>query len=365
MRRVRRRAVVLALGIATLLSGCAANAEAPGPPLTIQPAGVRVAPPIEEVPTTIGMADSDLYAQPAPAVDRAFQTMRDLGVTSVRLMVPWAGVQPAKGVYDWQLIDRMVDGAARHGLSVLATLNATPSWAVTPGTPILSGRPRSPAEYGEFAAAAADRYRGRITAYEIWNEQNAVTFYTPRPDAAGYVALLKAAYPAIKAADPHAVVVTGGLGALVDHTTLTIDAVKFVKGMYAAGAKGYFDGIGYHPYQYTTMFSEGGYHPDSPINQVAGIRAAMLANGDEAKKIWITEYGLPSSEGGDKLQARYVDDMLTAWRRITYAGPVYLYTMRDRRTGSPRDEDTLGAYRSDGSAKPVVDVILSHTRTGN
>ena len=249
------------------------------------------------------------------------------------------------------------NAAAARGLTVLATLNATPAWAVVPGTPVLSGRPASAADYGRFAGEVATRYRGRIAAYEIWNEPNAAYFYKPTPDPAGYTDLLKADYPAIKAADHHASVVTGGLGAIVDHGEMAVDAVKFVKGMYAAGARDYFDALGYHPYQYSMMFSEGGYHPDSPVSQLANIRRVMLDNGDRAKKIWATEYGEPSSIAGEGGQAVYLADMLKNWKRLPYAGPVYVYTVRDRDSRSAESVDTLGLFRHDGTPKPALDAV--------
>jgi hypothetical protein len=83
----------------------------------------------------------------------------------------------------------------------------------------------------------------------------------------------------------------------------------------------------------------------------------MLANGDAAKKVWATEYGEPSSVSGDAEQADYLDDMLANWRRLPYAGPVYVYTMRDRDSDSSSADDTLGIYRSDGTAKPVREVV--------
>jgi hypothetical protein len=156
------------------------------------------------------------------------------------------------------------------------------------------------------------------------------------------------------------VVVTGGLGALIDYSTAAIDPVKFVRGMYAAGAKNYFDALAYHPYQYTLKFSEAGWHPDAPINQMAGIRQLMMVNGDADKRIWATEYGEPSSVVGEPAQAAYLDDMLSKWRTIPYAGPVYVYTMRDRNSGSTAVEDTLGIYRSDGTAKPSARVVTAH-----
>jgi putative intracellular protease/amidase len=289
--------------------------------------------------------------------------MTSAGVHDLRIMVPWAAIERQPGQYDWTTVDRMVDAAVSQHVSVLATLNSPPAWAVEPGQPPVTGRPDSPAVFGRFAGAVAAHYRGKVSAYEIWNEPNSTAFFEPAPDPAGYVDLLKAAYPAIKAADPSAVVVSGGLGPLVDRPSVAIDAVEFVRDMYAAGAKNYFDALAYHPYQYTMKFSEAGYHPDSPINQLAGMRDLMLLNGDLGKRIWATEYGEPSVPVGEAQQAAYLADMLGKWRTIPYAGPLYVYTMRDRNSLSRDPEDTLGIYRSDGTAKPAADVIGSRVVT--
>lgn len=343
-----------------LAAACAPHSEITPPIADLSDYDDSGTPVIPETGTTIGFADSDLIGLPAERIGPTVALMKSTGVRSVRILVPWVAIEPTRGAFDWTLVDRMVNSLTAQGMTILATLNSTPGWVVAPGLPALSGRPADPADYGAFAGAVAERYRGRISAYEVWNEPNAAMFYTPAPDPAGFVALLKAAYPAIKAQDPAAVVVSGGLGAIVDYQTVTMDAVKFVAGMYAAGAKGHFDALAFHPYQYTTKFSAGGYHPDGPINQVAGIREQMVANGDGAKKIWATEYGEPSSVVGERTQAEYVDDMLTAWREMPYAGPVYVYTMRDRNSRSQVVDDTLGAFRSDGTPKPLAEVISAH-----
>jgi polysaccharide biosynthesis protein PslG len=320
---------------------------------------------IDQMATTIGVADSDLYGLPLDGVKRALGLMKAVGVDTVRILVPWVAVQHGKDAYDWSLVDRMVDAAVSNRLSILATLNSPPAWAVASGQQPVTGRPAAPATFGRFAGAVAAHFRGRISAYEIWNEPNAAAFFAPAPDPAGFVDLLKAAYPAVKDADPAAIVVTGGLAPIVDFSTITMDSVKFVRAMYAAGAKPFFDALGYHPYQYTMKFSEGGYHPDSPINQLAAIRQLMLANGDAAKKIWATEYGEPSAVVGEAEQAAYLSDMLRKWQTLPYAGPVYVYTMRDRNSQSKNPEDTLGLYRSDGTAKPASTVLRVSVQQGS
>jgi hypothetical protein len=258
----------------------------------------------------------------------------------------------------------MVDSAQAHGISVLAALNSTPVWAASPSLLPYTARPDSVAAYGDFAAMAANRYRGRISAYEVWNEANSVLFWTPNPDPAAYTELLKAAYPRIKAADPSATVVGAGLAPVFSFGSLTLSPAEFVKGMYAAGAKGNFDALAYHPYLYTMKFSAGDGISEAPITQVKAMHQVMADNGDGGKAIWCTEYGEPTSAVDETTQADYIRDLITTWRTLPFAGPVYIYSTRDRNTGSATDQDTFGVYRTDWTPKSAQQVIQSLTTGG-
>jgi hypothetical protein len=190
----------------------------------------------------------------------------------------------------------------------------------------------------------------------VWNEPNYQVFWQPTPNAAAYTALLKAAYTAIKAADPDAVVVAGGIAATPDQGTKMVSAVRFVSEMYQAGAAGYFDALSFHPYHYYVKFSQGGGMPSSPLTMVNAIHDLMVANGDGNKKIWATEYGEPSSLGGDAVQAAYIDDFLRAWRNLDYAGPTYLHTIRDWNTLDPIAA-SFGIYNLNWTPKKAVSTI--------
>jgi hypothetical protein len=349
---VRRTFVRVGIGALALAVSSALATNVLLPQAKSRSYQVAEATAIDTSSATVGFADSDMYGYSPEDVDRALDLMSASSVSTVRILVPWAGVQPAQDVFDWGSVDTMVNAAAARNMGVLAVLNSTPAWTVAPGVPALSGQPASAAAYGDFAGLVAERYHGRIGAYEIWNEQNAVTFLSP-PDPAAYTDLLKAAYPKIKAADPSATVVTGGLASVFSFGSLTVGPAEFVSRTYVAGAKNYFDAVAYHPYNYTQKFSEGGSYPLSAINEVAAIHQVMVDNGDGGKKIWATEYGEPTSATDEVGQAAYIADMLTKWRTLPYAGPAFIYTTRDRNTGSPSDADTLGVYRTDWTPKPA------------
>lgn len=337
---------VAALGATVLIPGLTNSA------VTILPLAA-----IDESGTTIGFSDPYLYGLTPTQVDQQLDEMQALGVNNVRVLIPWAGVEPLEGYYDWSTVDYTINAADGRGMGLLGVLNSTPQWAVDPGVPAISGRPSSPAAYGDFAGLVAQRYAGKVGAYEIWNEPNGQMYYAPKPDAAGYTDLLKAAYPQIKAADPNATVVGGVLGAVIDYGDFATNPVSFVNGIYAAGGEGYFDALSYHPYNYGTPFSQGAPLPESPLNQVTAIRNLMIANGDANKLIWASEYGEPTSVATDAEQAAFLQDMLTTWPTLGYTGPTFVHSLQDLDTTSADPEQTFGVIRSDGTLKPAAYVI--------
>lgn len=314
---------------------------------------------INPAPTTTAIADSDVYGMVQADVDKTMDMLRASNVPAVRLLIPWAGVAATQGTLDWSTVDKTVNSAAARNLAVVGVVNSTPSWAVATGGQYLSGRPASPAVYADFVAKFVARYPGKIAAVEIWNEPNAVTFYTPAPDPAGYVDLLKASYPKVKAIDPSIVVLAAGLGSIVSVGSIAINPVAYVTQMYAAGAKPYFDALSLHPYQYTLKFSGGMGVANSALQQLMQMRQVMVANGDDSKRIWATEFGEPASSGGAATENDYISDMLVKWQELPYTGPMFIYTTRDRNTGSASAEDTFGIYQTSWTPKTAQQTVAA------
>jgi len=308
--------------------------------------------------TTIGVSDSDLYGKSTDDVTRTLDLLKQTNISTVRILIPWAGVQPNPNTWDWSNVDKVVNAAADRNMSVLGVINSTPQWASWIKFPFMAGMPDSVAKYGDFAAEVAKRYKGKVAAYEIWNEPNSAAFLSPL-DPARYTALLKDAYPKLKAVDPNLTVLSAGLGAVTDVGSWMMTPTRFAQGMYAAGAKDYFDAFAFHPYQYTTKFSDGANLDNSPMNQLMALRSIMVSNNDGDKKIWGTEYGQPVAFSTEDKQASYLTDMIGKWREVPYTGPLYLYTTRDRWTGSWNSEDTFGLYRSNWTAKPAQQAVAA------
>ena len=325
---------------------------------------VSVAPPnpassaIDQRATTVAVAAPEFWWYSDEDLAKGLDLLKESGVDTIRILIPWFLVEPEDDVWTWDRTDRIVYGARDRDIKVVAVLNHTPEWAVTPGTDPLVGAPADPAEYAEYVGMVATRYKGQVGAYEIWNEPNGQIFWQPKPNAADYTKLLQAAYPVIKEIDPDAVVIAGSIGAILDDGDWTTDSVRFLREMYEAGAAGYFDALSYHPYHYTTPFSTGGWLQGSPINQLNEIRELMTQHGDGNKKIWATEYGQPAALESDVNQAYYIADFLHAWRDLDYAGPAFIHTIRDLppEINNPIEE-SFGLWRWDWSERITLSVV--------
>ncbi|SEH92144.1 Cellulase (glycosyl hydrolase family 5) [Mycolicibacterium rutilum] len=341
---------------------------------------------IEESGSTVGMADSHIWELTTPAgqpdyaaMDEHLEAMQQLGIDTVRVIIPWRGNEPwgppgtvASPIEQsyWARSDYIINRAPERGMAVLGVLNHAPEWGSAfpePWATIGFEEAPDPELYAEYAARVVERYGDKVGAYEIWNEPNAVTGWAPNIDAALYTEVLKAAYTAIKNVngdDPNdPLVVAGVLGAVVTTPLLTLDPRAFVATMYASGAQGYFDALSFHPYHYSLPFSEGEvtnsepWKINSPLEQVIAIRQLMLANGDADLRIWATEYGLPTFglNGVTEDQQRdYIKDFLDAWAKLededgtNYAGPAFLYTLRDAYLNGELTEATsLGLFKYD------------------
>lgn len=293
---------------------------------------------------------------------RVYDAMADAGVKAVRLHVEWPIIEPARGQYDWRETDSMIDNALQRGMDVLGVVTYTPAWAATPeGRQHIHPHPADPQMFADFTRIAAERYRGKVRAWEVWNEPNVETHWAPKPDGALYADLLKRTYTALKAVDPANVVLTGGTSPTVD-APVKISPVTFVSQLYANGAGNYFDAVAMHPYSTPNLLSAPG--PEwSSNSDIAGVTRIMQANGQGDKKIWFTEFGAPTVSGHEfgvppARQAEILVDGIDYLRGLANGGPIYLFDFQDIQTGNSYVELNYGLLRTDFTPKPSYDAVL-------
>jgi hypothetical protein len=363
IRRNRRPVRTIVIGIATGIA-CVTALALVLPSLRPHKVVIAETANINPNPTTIGIADSDIWFRSPADVNKSFDAMVATNVKTVRIGIPWAGVEQVQGQLNWTDADKLVNAAVSRNMAILVAINSTPAWSVAPSNPPIVSPPASMATFADFCAKVAKRYKGKISAYEVWNEPNGIQFWRPAPDAAAYTSMLRAVYPKIKAVDSRVTVIGGVLGSVADLGTWLINPVTFLNQMYAAGAKNNFDAISFHPYQYTLKFSDGVLTQNSPVNQLMQMRQAMVGNGDAAKKIWASEYGQPVAGSSEATQSDFIADIMTKWQEMPYTGPLLMYTLLDKNTGSSDVEDTFGIYRSDWSAKPAQQTMKTSITAG-
>lgn len=245
----------------------------------------------------------------SPEIDRSLDMMKAGGFGFVRQQMPWEEVEQTEGVYNWAKFDALVDKAGARGLQVLLRLDRPPTWSRLGYMESLSlenkreftGPPDNLENFYNFVGKVAERYKGRVKYYQLWNEPNLVREWNGRPvDAAAYVELLRQAYGRIKAADPQAVIVSAPLSPTADtDPAYALNDLIYLDQMYRAGAKDYFDvlalqiyGLGYGPdFRYIQPDFSTKDLKRINFNRPASIREVMIKNGDGAKPAWATEYG--------------------------------------------------------------------------
>lgn len=322
-------ALAAAPAIARMSNGATATSRSPSSRTTTSGAGTSG-------DVVYGMADPELIGDTPSAAVQTLEEMKALGATTVRVDASWYWGQPTKtGGFQWAPLDRVVTALKQVGMSADLDINQTPTWAGVSGADNSRwAEPASPAAFAAWAGAVASRYGSQgVKYFEIWNEPNTQGAWEPKPDPAAYTADLKAAYSAIKAADPSAIVLTGGL-APAGNTATSYDPRTFLEDIYAYGAKGSFDGVGDHPYSYPATPDEfESWSGWSQMSQTSpSLRSIMAGNGDSAKKIWITEYGAPTLGAYSVGEAGQKTELLQAIaqvKNLSWIGSFFIYTWAD------------------------------------
>jgi hypothetical protein len=288
-------------------------------------------------------------------VDRQIAIVRMLHAKVVRIDVPWSSLDPfVPSQIDREALaslDHLMADASAAGIRVITTVDSTPCWASSapvsleracvPGQASKANAwpPSNPADYAAFVGYLAQRYGTRLAAIEVWNEPDqANQLYFAGPNKR-YAAILQAAYPAIKQANPNVPVLAGSL--------VGANGV-FLRALYAAGIKGYYDGLAVHFYTLT-------------LASLRSIHEVQLANGD-TKPLWLDEFGWSSCYPRYKTQqeqacvtaqtqATNLIDTFRALARTPYIAAEMLYKLQ----GSPQED--FGVLSASGARKPAFTAL--------
>ncbi len=97
-----------------------------------------------------------------------------LGLGWVKQQVRWADIERNPGEMEWGTYDWIVESANEKGLKLMFSVVDAPTWLRSSylDDNVEGAPPDSLANYADFLGKLVDRYKGRIHAIEVWNEQN-------------------------------------------------------------------------------------------------------------------------------------------------------------------------------------------------
>ncbi|MDP6944422.1 MAG: hypothetical protein QF464_09760 [Myxococcota bacterium] len=263
------------------LAGCGAAEPAPPPPPTLE--------------QSLGMAVPHLMA--ARPVDVEMRV--EAGVRWVRRDIAWARVEQEVGVFDFTEADAVIDAEVAAGVQVLVLLDyGHPAYAAESNGDVMVP-PDDLADFGRYAETVAEHFRGRVSAYELWNEPNFSIFWKPAPSPEGYAALAAVAAESVRLTDPDATILLGGTLGNWDPLSYDGRPWGFLEEVLVAQPDllERVDVLAFHPYTWLQQelpeTPSGSVDPlqVSFVDMITDLRRITAAHGRPEIPLWSTEQG--------------------------------------------------------------------------
>jgi hypothetical protein len=278
VQRLRTTSLVL-LGLWTAMAVCAERVP-------------TSAPPSQPIPATLFALHIHHAATTTPWPEVPFAEWRLWDA-----YVAWPNLEPQRGQWHFEMLDRYVSLAEQHNITLLLPLGLSPTWASArpsekstyqPGN---AAEPRDIQDWRNYVTTVANRYKGRIHEYEIWNEPNQQGFWTG--DVTEMVTLTREAAEIIREIDPHATVVSP--------SATTEKGLGWLSEFLHQGGGQWVDVIGYHFYVMPQP-------PEAAVSLIQRVRQIMQENAVTGKPLWNTETGwaLPKPFPSPDIAAAYV-----------------------------------------------------------
>jgi hypothetical protein len=343
--------------------------------------GVLAAPARAAGPE-VGVADDRVLMAGGAAADRAVAEWRANGVDDVRIFAQSTRIER----WGWSELDAAVARVRAAGMSVMLTV-------VGPHV-----RPNVK-RFAAFAGDVAGRYGADVNRYIVWNEPNLPSWLRPQATCSHgrctpvapnlYRALVRAARPAIRAADPGAQVLIGAMSSrgqdlrarnATERPMVFLRALGCVDRGYrrlrTGGCKGFqpatADGFAFHPHGLLTSPDVAYRNPDDVNLASLGRLEAALDRLQRAGRLkastrrfglFLDEYGYqtrpPDKTAGVSLatQDRWLQKAdYRAWRdkRVRLLTQYQWFDEPLRRAGNPFAGWQSGLRFFNGKPKPAL-----------
>jgi len=242
-----------------------------------------------------------------------------LGAKSARLQGGWAKTEKQHGVYDWKWLDDIIDDMISQGVQPWVELSyGNPIYAGGGGPTLGDTIPRSEEAlkaWDAWAKAMVERYKNRITTWEVWNEPDVGKATSPEDYAAFYIRTAEI----IRAIQPGAKLYALGLAGRANYVDVLLQTLS------AQGKLGLVDVITFHGYPEVPE-KPGDYTTIKEMVEKSGAKIQLLMG----------ETGAPSSKTTGALSKFAWTEMLQVkWdlrRMLTYRSismPMNLFTLSE------------------------------------
>jgi hypothetical protein len=298
--------------------------------------------------------------------DRTATALRDVDARWARLIMNWTdSVEPSDGLYNpttLSTFDRAVDLARGAGHKIIVTVQKSPTWAnngLDESVP-----PVDNSELAEYMGFLAARYAGEVQAYEVWAEPNHLAAWPRGPNPVEYAWMLRTVSPSIRAADPNAKVLFGGLSG---------NDYEYLEQLYSAmpDIGDYFDVMATHAYVDSGRSPEAAWLDDNgriaagAFSAYREVRATMAAHGD-TKPIWLTQFGwstttLPGLGVSPETQADYLTRAYKCLEQDPYVEVAAWFSLRNQ-SGDNTWRGQLGMMSRNFTPKPAYDALRGYVR---
>jgi hypothetical protein len=303
-----------------------ATEATPTAPPTAKPSTPDAAAPTEEIEGEFGYGIAGNFVGGGDPAYWMGQ-VESLGLGWVKQQVRWADFSPAPGEMDWSGFDAVIEEANRRDIKVMFSVVDAPDWAHSYVDDNPEGAPPDDLnEFADFLTEMVQRYKGRLHAIEVWNEQNLDREWdTPEGvNAEHYVEMLRVAYQAIKSQDPDVMVISGALSPTAGRQTdpnnpdrvIWMDDFDYMDQMIEAGFLDHCDCVGAHHNGINmppnVEWDEGYDDPDAQFrgpfddphhswsfkSTLWGYHERIQSAGSD-KPLCVTEFGWATAEGFD------------------------------------------------------------------
>jgi hypothetical protein len=266
--------------------------------------------------------------------------LQALGVGWVKVQVSWKLYQPQPDAYAEDRLaelDSLVEAAVNNDIKVLLSVSKAPEWSRP--TTEQDGPPTDYALFKNFMTFLGNRYQGRVTAYELWNEPNLQREWNGSPlSPADLTRLIQSGAEGLRQTDPQALVISSAPATTgINDGIMAVDDRQFLRGMLEAGIGDIVDGIGVHPYGWANPPDSSSNAPDPSVpthnnhpsfffKDTLSDYKNLLADYGIQDQLWVTEFGWGSfdqitDEDGDPSQppagVEFMNDV-DEWEQAVY-----------------------------------------------